>query len=198
MTVASLPLIDLLYRRGHLHFGDSRVTAVYFFWFSLSLAFWAAQGLYARAFYAAGNTWTPMLASTIITLASLPLYSVLFRSFSTLGLVIASDLGITANCIAMAVLLDRRRLVSVSGLQWKEVGKSLVVALAAAALSIHVGKMVPLQGSRRADIESLALTAITWLGAVALGLWVLRSKLPQDLRRRRKSGSELSPPATPA
>jgi len=63
MTAAALPLIDLVYRRGHLLFSDSQTTAVYFFWFSLSLAFWSAQGLYARAFYAAGNTLTPMIAS---------------------------------------------------------------------------------------------------------------------------------------
>src|SRR5882672_5039551 len=74
MMVASLPLIDLVYRRGHFSFGDSQETAVYFFWFSLSLAFWAAQGLYARAFYAAGDTLTPMVASTLITLASLLVY----------------------------------------------------------------------------------------------------------------------------
>ncbi|HEV2698151.1 MAG TPA: murein biosynthesis integral membrane protein MurJ, partial [Terriglobales bacterium] len=44
MMTAALPLIDLVYRRGHLHFSDSQTTAVYFFWFSLSLAFWSAQG----------------------------------------------------------------------------------------------------------------------------------------------------------
>src|ERR1700747_3034891 len=45
MMVASLPLIDLVYRRGHFVFSDSQETATYFFWFSLSLALWAAQGL---------------------------------------------------------------------------------------------------------------------------------------------------------
>lgn len=197
MTAAALPLIDLVYRRGHLHFSDSQTTAVYFFWFSLSLAFWAAQGLYSRAFYAAGNTWTPMLASTIITLASLPLYSILFRHLSTVGLVIASDLGIAANCTAMAVLLNRRKLVPAAGLEWKEIAKSLVVALAAALLSIQIAKLVPLQGSRKADIESVALTAITWSAAVALGLWLLKSKLPRDLRRKKRQG-ELSKSGVPA
>ena len=53
MMAGALPLIDLVYRRGHFTFADSQHTALYFFWFSLSLAFWAAQGLYSRAFYAA-------------------------------------------------------------------------------------------------------------------------------------------------
>src|SRR3982075_1119932 len=54
MMAAALPLIDLVYRRGRFLFSDPQPTAIYFFWFSLSLALWSAQGLYARAFYAAG------------------------------------------------------------------------------------------------------------------------------------------------
>ena len=88
MMPAALPLIDLVYRRGRFSFQDSRETAVYFFWFALSLALWSAQALYARAFYAAGNTLTPMIASTIIVVASLPVYSALFHRFDVTG---ASD-----------------------------------------------------------------------------------------------------------
>src|SRR5690242_18504965 len=108
---AALPMIDVLYRRGRFNFSDSRETALCFFWFALSLAFWSAQALYARAFYAAGDTLTPMVASTIITIASLPLYGFLFSTMSVMGLAIASDLGIVANTMAMAILLDRRKLV---------------------------------------------------------------------------------------
>src|SRR5690242_19805100 len=59
MMAAALPLIDLVYRRGRFLFSDSQETEMYFFWFSLSLCFWAAQGLYSRAFYASGNTLIP-------------------------------------------------------------------------------------------------------------------------------------------
>jgi hypothetical protein len=45
--------------------------------------------------------------------------------------------------------------------------------------------MVFLGGSRRADLESLGLSSITWAGAVAAGLWLLRSDLPQALRRKK-------------
>src|SRR5271166_3720952 len=44
MMAAALPLIDLVYRRGHFQFSDSQETALYFFWFALSLCFWSAQG----------------------------------------------------------------------------------------------------------------------------------------------------------
>src|SRR5207302_3231919 len=110
MMVAALPLIDLVYRRGRFSFGDSQETAVYFFWFSLSLAFWAAQGLYARAFYAAGDTLTPMVACSLVTIASLAVYRALFHTLSVVGLAIASDIGIIANAVAAAILLHRRKL----------------------------------------------------------------------------------------
>ena len=44
MMAAALPLIDLAFRRGRFSFSDSQETAVYFFWFALSLALWSAQG----------------------------------------------------------------------------------------------------------------------------------------------------------
>ena len=185
MMVAALPLIDLVYRRGRFSFGDSQETALYFFWFSLSLAFWAAQGLYARAFYAAGDTLTPMVACTLVTLASIEVYRVLFHSMSVVGLAIASDIGIIANTIVAAILLHRRKLVSLSDLPWLELGKSIVVAAWAGGIAWQVGRFIPLRGSRAADLESLGLSTITWAGAVAAGLWILRSDLPHTMRRRR-------------
>ena len=45
MMAIAVPLIDLVYRRGHFTFADSESTALYFFWFSLSLALWSSQAL---------------------------------------------------------------------------------------------------------------------------------------------------------
>jgi putative peptidoglycan lipid II flippase len=166
-------------------FSDSRITAIYFFWFSLSLAFWSAQGLYARAFYAAGNTLTPMIASSVITLASLLVYSAFYRTLAAVGLVIASDVGIAANCLAIAFLLHRRKLVPADGLEWKEIGKALLISIFAGLISLAVARLVDLNGSRVADLKALGLISSTWAGAVAVGLWMTKSKLPQDLRRKR-------------
>jgi len=186
MSAAALPLIDLVYRRGQLHFSDSERTAVYFSWFAFSLAFWAAQGLYARAFYAAGNTLTPMLASSLITVASLPLYAALFRRFSTTGLVAASDLGIAANCLAMVFLLDQRRLVSARRLDWGEMAKALVTALFAGLVSARIASLMPHPGttSRIGDLKALLMIGGVWISLVALGLWLTKSKLLEDLGRK--------------
>jgi hypothetical protein len=58
----------------------------------------------------------------------------------------------------------------------------------AGGISFEVAKIVPItpgHGSRVADLLQLALVSITWAAAVAAGLWLLRSELPGDLRRRK-------------
>ena len=189
MMAAAFPLIDLVYRRGRFLASDTQTTAIYFFWFSLSLALWSAQGLYARAFYAAGDTLTPMVAVTVITSASLPIYSMMFHKYGVVGLAFASDIGIGANLFALAFLLHYRKLVSLGTLRWDELGKSALTGVVAGVVSLEVAKSVtPLvsrQGSRMADLMQLGLISVTWAAATALGLWLLRSQLPNDLRRRK-------------
>ena len=189
MMVAALPLIDLVYRRGRWSFGDTQTSAIYFFWFSLSLVLWSAQGLYARAFYAAGDTLTPMVAVTVITAASLPVYAFCFHAFGVVGLAWASDIGIGMNLLALAGLLHYRRLVRVGDLRWDELGKAALTAAVAGGISFEVAKAIPLAttGSRGADFLQLGLVSVTWAAAVAAGLWLLRSELPRDLRNRRRT-----------
>jgi putative peptidoglycan lipid II flippase len=170
-------------------FTDTQTAAVYFFWFSLSLALWSAQGLYARAFYAAGDTLTPMVAVSLITAASLPVYSILFHAFGVVGLAWASNIGIGANLLALAFLLHYKKLVSLGELRWGEMGKAALTAAVAGGISLEAAKIIPLaagHGSRGADVAQLALVSITWAAAAAAGLWLLRSELPGDLRRRKQ------------
>jgi len=191
MMAAAYPLIDLVYRRGRFLASDTQTTAIYFFWFSLSLALWSAQGLYARAFYACGDTLTPMAAVTIITAASLPVYSFLFHKCGVVGLAYASDIGIGANLLALAVLLHYRKLVSLGTLRWDELGKSALTAVVAGGISLEVARsatpLLSLRSSRLTDLMQLALISVTWAAAALLGLWLLRSQLPNDLRRRKKT-----------
>jgi len=126
-----------------------------------------------------------MIASSLITLASLPLYSLLFRTLSVTGLAIASDVGIAANALAIALLLHIRGMVPLGGMNWKELGKAGIIGAVSGGLSFEVSRGIALNGSRRADVLALALGSLTWAAAVAAGLWLLRSELPKDLQRRK-------------
>ena len=117
------------------------------------------------------------------------MYSVLFHTFGVLGLAWASDIGIAANLVVLAWLLHRKRFVPLWELRWKELGKAAIVAVLAAAVSFGVARVIPLpasgHASRLTDVMQLALVTLTWAAAVAGGLWLLRSELPGDFRRRR-------------
>jgi putative peptidoglycan lipid II flippase len=113
------------------------------------------------------------------------MYRALYHAFSAVGLALASDLGIAANCLATALLLHQHKLVRLDDLQWRELGKATITAAAAGWLSYRVAGVVQINGSRIADIEALILMGITWAGAVAAGLWLTRSQLLGDLRRRK-------------
>src|SRR5260370_8934450 len=84
--------------------------------------------LYARAFFAASDSLTPMVASTIVTIAAFPIYAVMFKMFSIVGLVIASDIAIVLDTTVLAVLLHRRHLVRFTELCCREIGKVVTVA----------------------------------------------------------------------
>ncbi len=191
MAAAALPLVELVYRRGRFQSSDAEQTAEFFFWFVLSLALWAAQGLYARAFYAAGDTRTPMIAGTIITVVSLPLYSWLFDRYSVVGLAMASDVGILAHTLALAVLLNRRKLVPLAGLPWKELGKALLASAMAAIAALGARNWLSARGYVT-GWQALALITATWLAVAALWLWITRSDLPGLLRRRRPNPAATS------
>jgi hypothetical protein len=72
-------------------------------------------------------------------------------------------------------------------MNWKELGKSALVGAVSGGVSYEVMRSVLLDGSRRADLFALALGSLTWAAAVAAGLWLLRSELPADLRRKKPS-----------
>ena len=186
MIPAAFPLVDLAFHRGQFHLQDSISTGTYFAWFSLSLALWSAQALYARAFYASGNTVTPMVASTLIVIASLPMYAAMFHRFGYVGLAMASDVGILLHTVALAWLLDRRGLVPLKGLPGSELMKAFATAAVAGAACYAVSRHVVAAGQWRRDLASLALLAATWLVAIAIGLWLTRSKLWSELRRGKR------------
>jgi putative peptidoglycan lipid II flippase len=191
---AALPVVDLVYRRGRFQFSDSQQTAVYLLCFSLALGFWAIQVLYARAFFAAGDSLTPMVGSTIVTIIAFPIYAVMFRMFSIVGLVIASDIAIVLDTTVLAVLLHRRHLVPLNDLRWLEIGKVMAVASFAGLTAWGASQAIPLHGSRKDDLVALGLISLAWGGTALLGIWLTGSQLLDYVKRARWTGSSLRSP----
>jgi putative peptidoglycan lipid II flippase len=191
MIALAVPLVELLYMGGRFSPSDARECAGYFAVFSISLFLWSAQAIYARAFYAAGNTLIPMVASTLVTLLSLPIYYSLYHGYGAIGLAIASDLGIAMQTIVLAVLLHLRRMVSLASLDYAEMGRCL---LAAAVSGAGVGLVFWWLGGMAhkampgqvywIDLAVLAAGMVMWS---AITKWVLEmsgSALPRVTMKR--------------
>jgi putative peptidoglycan lipid II flippase len=191
---AALPVVDLVYRRGRFEFSDSQQTAAYLFCFSIALGFWAIQVLYARAFFAAGDSLTPMVASTLVTAAAFPIYAVMFRAFSIVGLVMASDIAIVLDATVLALLLHRRHLVRLTELCWREIGKVITVGSFAGLAAWGASQAIPLHGSRKDDLVALGLISLAWGGTALLGIWLTGSQLLDYFKPAGRSVSSLRSP----
>lgn len=183
--IALAPWLMDLFRGGRFNHADAAATTRLFVVLSITLAIWAVQGIYARAFYAASDTRTPAITGTLITLLSLPLYAGLFRGFGLPGLAIASDIGIFAQTATLAILLHRKRLVSLGHLEYAELGRALAAALISFAATAAAAHFLPGPTSHSRDVLTLAAASAAWAAAAGLTLLALGSKLPQQILRRR-------------
>ena len=199
MVALAVPLVDLIYVGGKFSAGDAGECAAYFAAFSISISLWSAQAIYSRAFYAAGNTFLPMAAGTIITLASLPVYAALYRSFGAMGLAAASDIGITAQTVALALLLHRRRMVSLASLDFAELGRCLLAAVAGGVavwlvcvvLVGHIGRIAGsnlIAHSRWVDFAVLLVGCALWFAIAKVVLERSGSALPRVVMKRLRWG----------
>ena len=159
--------------------------AAYFAIFTLSLPLWSSQAIYARAFYAAGETRAPMLWGTVITAVSIPFYWALHRRFGVAGLAWASDLAILAQTAMLATLAHRRRLVPLPGLNLPELGRSLLAAALSFAVVAALVRLLPPTHGHLGALLLLLAGSTLWAVAVLATLHLTGSSLPAQLRHRR-------------
>ena len=184
MCGLAVPILDI-YRGGVYSKADALSTAHYFAIFSVTLALWSAQGIYARAFYAARNTLTPAISGTVVTLVSVPVYALLFHQVGVAGLAVASDVGILAHTLALAVLLHRGRIVSLASLEYGELGRAAVAAVVAYVAVTFAVPHVPRPAGHPGDVVVILVASALW-AAVCFGVLTLTgSKLPAQLRKRK-------------
>jgi putative peptidoglycan lipid II flippase len=192
MIALAQPAVDLIFRRGSFNAADATSTATYFAIFAISLALWTAQAIYARAFYAAGETFAPMLAGTIITIVSVPIYWQLHQHFGVIGLAWASNIAILIQTGTLAVLAHRRSLVPLfgpegtpyAGLDRAEITRAAIAAIVSLAGATLVLHLVPQPQTYRGDLIALAIGGVTWAILAAITLRLTGSKLLTQLRSR--------------
>jgi putative peptidoglycan lipid II flippase len=193
MMALAGPIVGVIFGGGRFTPADVSHTALFFALYTASLFAWSAQAIYARAFYAAGITWLPMLASTIILFVAFPLYGMGYRMDGAGGLALASDAGIALQALTLAVLLHKRQMVSLASLDYAEMGRCLlaglvsgaVVKLLAWAIGIVFSRMHGAHLSARiGDLVVLAAGTALWLGLTKVMLEKTGSALPRVAMKR--------------
>ena len=185
--IALAPWLMALLKGGRFSRADAAATTQLFSILSLTLGIWAVQGIYARAFYAASDTVTPAITGTVITLASAPLYWLLFRTHGLLGLAIASDVGITLQTATLAILLHRKRLVTFAHLEYPELARAFIAALLAFAATFALAHHLPPVATHRGQLLIIAAGTTAWLLATLATLLTTGSKLPAQILRRKSA-----------
>jgi putative peptidoglycan lipid II flippase len=185
--IALAPWLMDLFRGGKFNRADAAGTTHLFVILSVTLALWAVQGIYARAFYAASDTKTPAIAGSVITVLSIPMYALLFRLMGMTGLAIASDIGILAQTASLAILLHRKRLVSLLHLEFDELGRAALAAVVAFFAVAVLVQHLPVVSTHTGDILIISAGSLTWAILAVVTLWLTRSRLPGQILRRKKS-----------
>jgi putative peptidoglycan lipid II flippase len=109
LTMAlSRPVVYLVFSHTRMETADLNATAAALIFFSLGMFFWGAQNILARGFYATRMTWLPAIVGTLVTVAALPMYSLLAHYKQHIGLALASSLAMSAYAITLFFLLNRR------------------------------------------------------------------------------------------
>jgi len=109
LTMAlSRPVVYLVFSHTRMGPADLDATAATLILFSLGMFAWGAQNILARGFYATRVTWLPAIVGTLVTVASLPVYSFLARHEQHIGLALASTLAMTVYAVTLFLLLNRR------------------------------------------------------------------------------------------
>ena len=182
--IALAPWLMDLFRGGKFNRADAATTTRLFSILAITLAVWAVQGIYARAFYAAGDTKTPAITGTLITILSVPMYWALFRAHSLTGLAIASDIGIVIQTASLTFLLHRKRLVSFAHIEFPELARALAAALIAFIATYGLARALPAVTTHRGDFAILTAGSAAWLLSALAILAVTGSKLPKQILRR--------------
>lgn len=197
MIALARPLVELIFLGGRFSAADCRLFASYFAIFCLSMFLWSAQSIYARAFYAAGMYYLPMIAGTIVTAVSLPIYAGLNHAYGAMGLAMASDIGITLQTVVLAYLLHQRHMVSLASVDFGEIGRCLLAAVVGGGAVWLVFTFVFDRGvkllhlkmtaaNRPLDLVLLVLGSAMWIVIAKVVLEKSGSALPRVVLRRLK------------
>jgi putative peptidoglycan lipid II flippase len=185
LMVLAEPLITVVFQRGNFSAADTANAVPALMLYAIGVAAWSAQAVVARAFYARGETWTPVLAGTTVTFLLFvplnflfrPLFHVEGTPLATRGPALAASLAATANVLILLLVAHHRfagiHARRIAGSLGRTLAASLLMGLAGLAASQGLARLLA-PGHTRALLQ-LGAGSLAGLAAFLLAAFLLRS-----------------------
>ncbi len=207
------PLITLVYEHGAFTRTDTLETVMPLVLFSVGVGAWSAQSVLARAFYATGSTWTPVIAGSAATLlvyapANLVLshvFNVPGTSLLARGPALATSLAAVVNTAALVWMANRQ----FGGINLPRLTRSVMrttlasIVLALVAYLVHgalAGRLSVLSSPKLTALAELSVASVAGLIPFLVLCILLGSRELLDILRlvRRRRAEPPTAAGTPA
>lgn len=160
LFVLSEPIVRVLYQRGQFGPAETAGTAGAVTWYAFGIVGSSTAKISAQAFFALGDTKTPVKVSACAMVFNCVIAALLARPLGHVGLAIAIAAAATLNAILLAVLLRRRlpgRPIPGARQAWlRNAGVSAGLCL----LLVLVARFVPPPAGRLAEAVWLAVVIV--------------------------------------
>jgi putative peptidoglycan lipid II flippase len=183
-AVLGRPLVATLFQTGQFSASDTRLVAAVLSAYALGIPAQASVKLLSSAFYAMGDTRSPVKAAGISMLLSAGLAALLMQRFGPAGIALGASIAAYVNVLLNLRWLHRR-LGSLAG---KGAGRTFLVVAAGAALGAAVGAVV-IRGMDSQPSWLAATAGVGAFGAVYLGwtAWLGHTDARALVRRLTRS-----------
>ena len=151
LAILGESMIGIVYQHGRFSASDTHQTAIALTCYAIGLAGFAALKLIAPAFYALGDSRTPMMVSiaSIAVNAATAFVSIRFLHLGHAGLALSLSTVSIFNALMLLLLLSRR----IGGIRGHDILSSLLkILIAAAAMGVACQAVVYLSPSRAVDV----------------------------------------------
>lgn len=153
LLVLAEPIVRLLFERGEFDAGATSRSAQALICLAPALVGFSLTALLARAFFALGDTRTPMKIGALCLALNLVIVVVLVVPMRQAGLALANSITATLSVVLLARALRRRR----SEIHYAEFGRAFVRVLAMALLAGALAWALSLAWENQFGHASLAL-----------------------------------------
>ncbi len=186
LSVAALPVVDLLFARGAFTLHTALLTSHSLAAFAIGLPLFALVKVLTPGFYGRGDTVTPLKIGVAAVLLNLAMNLVFMKPLQAVGPALATSLASLFNAAMLAVILHKRGHFVLDSAARRRVPR-ILAAGAAMALAIWAAERL-LPAGKSGLLVFLLLTIIGGVayagGGVAIGAFDL-TELRALLSRRR-------------